>query len=389
MKICFCFDEDWEDPGGAWGWRIIQKALLKAYISSTPRHRRHAKFGFGTLPIADIAQAVGSLDKAVGLILGEQWVVWSTFAGPDLSRYAVELNIAGMTVDSMTPADARAMHVALSGQGGYLGAIQILPAIRAHWLTFEQPIPVDFRVYGEELRIFYRAFESEFEDDRDHVTFRSWVESGLFSAVRWEDSGVRGTIFDPYDTMEHAGRTGELESLLSGQLAFALNEVLIRSSELDPRLTLRLHAAIRAFEDHDTVEQLAHVSLSCRRYLEKLADALYPARKEKTNGREVGQSQYRNRLWAYISDEMESGTAREVTLANLKDLGDRVDALDSGANKGLHAENTASEVNRLLVTLLLVSHDILTLTTPGDRISYDPYREHITGLLKDWLAAED
>ncbi|MGW2033068.1 hypothetical protein [Streptomyces sp. NPDC001811] len=270
----------------------MQESLLRAFLSAAPEYRRHAKFGFGTLFIPQLASELGGFEKAVNVLLGENQAVWSTFTGPDLVNYAQKVNMAGMIVESLSPTDARAMHVKLLKAGGYLGAIQVSAKNPAHWEVFEHAIgAADFRVYGDELRMFYRGFESEGSDQRDHVTFNHWRKVGIFSSVRWEDLGVVGSIFDQYHTYEHAGRVSELEDLLSGQLSFVLHEVLMRASELDPDLTSRLHAAIKAFEYHDTAEQLAHVSLSCRRYIEKLADTLYPPRKSPS----------RAEIWAPIS----------------------------------------------------------------------------------------
>ncbi|MGW3718424.1 hypothetical protein ACWD8L_15025 [Streptomyces sp. NPDC005133] len=381
MKVCFLFNEDWRD-GEAWGWPVMKEELLRSFVASTPLHRRHARFSFGTIPFRDLSQRAGAIEAAVEAILGENWAVWSTFTGPDLCESVSQLDIAGMVVDSIAPADARAMHVLLKPCGGYLGAIQIVSVLPSHWLAFEAPIPCTLRVFQNELFVLYRGFELEVSDERDHSVISDWRDSGIFDSVEWEDSGVRETIFDPYLTREHSRRVGELEHLLTGQLASTVSEVLIRCSDIDPNLTTRLHGALKAFEEHDSVEQLAHVSLSCRRFIETLADALYPPRKGKVNGRDVGKAQYRNRLWAYINEKIDSRTARELVLANFADLGNRIDALDTSANKGLHAENTTSEINRLLLTLLVVSHELLTLNPPGGEFSFAPYKEEISKIAK-------
>jgi hypothetical protein len=388
MKVCFCFDEDWRD-GDAWAWPANQQSLVEAFMYNVPRHRRHAKFSFGSLFLHRLAEALGSSDSAVEQILGDKWVVWSTFAGPELSRYMRNMNIGGMVVDSIMPADVRSMHVALQECDGYLGAIQILFTIPVHWLVFEHRMPRKFRIIDNELRIFYSGFEAEVSDERDFVGFERWRSTGLFSSMKWEDTGLQETIFDPYATLEDGIRAAELEELLSGQFAFALHEVLMRSSDLDPNLTLRLHAAIKAFEGHDTAEQLAHVALSCRRYVELLADCLYPPREEKVNGRDVGASQYRNRLWAYVAENIESRASRDLILVNLRDLGARIDALDANANRGLHSNSNASEINRVLISLLVVSHDLLILAPLPDKISYRPYEDEVARMVRSLLESED
>ncbi|MDT6984484.1 hypothetical protein ACFSUJ_14570 [Streptomyces lusitanus] len=355
----------------------MRESLVRAFMESVPRHRRHARFSTGTLPLWRLAQEVGSTEAAANSVLGEHWAAWSTFFGPDLAKHVESFDIAGMVVESLAPSDARAMHIRLKGTEWYLGAVQIRPEIPEHWAVFLKGIPSRFRIFEDSLYLFHRGYELEVEDNRDHVEYREWESSGLFSSVRWEDSGVRETVFDPYDNMQHFRRLGEADELLHGQFSSALGETLMRCSDLNPNLTQRLHAAIKAFEGHETAEELAHVSLSCRRFTEKLADCLYPPRDEKVNGRKVGQAEYRNRLWAYVAENVTSDTSRELLIANVEDLGKRIDKLDSLSNKGLHSDVSSSDVNRLLLSLLVVTHDLISLRPPGGAFLYEPYETTI------------
>ncbi|MET9693342.1 hypothetical protein ABZY81_33685 [Streptomyces sp. NPDC006514] len=351
----------------------MREALVRAFMESAPRHRRHARVSAGTLPLRRLAQEVGSAQGAADSVLGEHWALWSTFLGPDLVKHIESFDIAGIVLESVTPSDARAMHIRLKDAEWYLGAVQIRPEIREHWAVFLKGIPSWFRIFEDSLYLFHRGYELELEDDRDHVEYREWETSGLFSSVHWEDSGVRETIFDPYDNMQHFRTLGEADELLHGQLSSALGETLMRCSDLDPKLTQRLHAAIKAFEGHETTEELAHVSLSCRRFTEKLADCLYPPREEKVNGKKVGRAEYRNRLWAYVAENVTSDTTRELLIANVEDLGKRIDKMDSLSNKGLHSDVSSSDVNRLLLSLLVVAHDLISLRPPGGTFAYEPY----------------
>ncbi|MGW1398847.1 hypothetical protein ACWCRF_09325 [Streptomyces sp. NPDC002405] len=362
---------------------------MRAFMESVPRHRRHARFSTGTLPLWRLAQEVGSTEAAANSVLGEHWAVWSTFLGPDLAKHIASFDVAGMVVESLTPSDARAMHIRLKGTEWYLGAVQVRPEIPEHWAVFLKSIPSRFRIFEDSLYLFHRGYELEVEDNRDYVEYREWEVSGLVSSVHWEDSGARETIFDPYDNMQHFRRLGEADELLHGQFSSALGETLMRCSDLDPNLTQRLHAALKAFESHETAEELAHVSLSCRRFTEKLADCLYPPREEKVNGRKVGQAEYRNRLWAYIAENVTSDTTRELLIANVEDLGKRIDRLDSLSNKGLHSDVSSSDVNRLLLSLLVVAHDLISLRPPGGAFSYKPYETTIRVFMEKVLHQEE
>ncbi|MER5814096.1 MULTISPECIES: hypothetical protein [Streptomyces] len=332
---------------------------------------------------------MGSTEAAANSVLGEHWAVWSTFLGPDLAKCIASFDVAGMVVESLTPSDARAMHIRLKGAEWYLGAVQVRPDIPEHWAVFLKSIPSRFRIFEDSLCLFHRGYELEVEDNRDYVEYREWEVSGLVSSVHWEDSGARETIFDPYDNMQHFRRLGEADELLHGQFSSAVGETLMRCSDLDPNLTQRLHAALKAFESHETAEELAHVSLSCRRFTEKLADCLYPPREEKANGRKVGQAEYRNRLWAYIAENVTSDTTRELLIANVEDLGKRIDRLDSLSNKGLHSIVSSSGVNRLLLSLLVVAHDLISLRPPGGAFPYKPYETTIRFFMEKVLHQEE
>lgn len=72
-------------------------------------------------------------------------------------------------------------------------------------------------------------------------------------------------------------------------------------------------------------------------------------------------------------------------MANIEDLGNRIDRLDNLSNKGLHSEVSTSDVNRLLLSLLVVAHDLLTLSPPGGTFRYDPYEKRIRQIVKSDL----
>ena len=112
--------------------------------------------------------------------------------------------------------------------------------------------------------------------------------------MAWEDIGLHYTIFDSYQSFEHAARLADLQTYLSEHLARVADEILLRAATLDPRLNDVLHAALSGFERIQTREEIAQVALSCRRFLQGLADALYPPRTEPVEGRSLGPNEYRN-----------------------------------------------------------------------------------------------
>src|SRR5262249_45374547 len=139
-------------------------------------------------------------------------------------------------------------------QTSYLGALEVTAANPAHWVVYDQSLIRMFRIVGDELRMFYAKADYEGGADRDEGMFEHWRKSGIFRSVECEDKGLRGTIFDEYDTLERARRRAELEDYLSGQLAAVVNEILIRLPDLDPNLPEALHAALRSFSSYESNE---------------------------------------------------------------------------------------------------------------------------------------
>jgi hypothetical protein len=95
----------------------------------------------------------------------------------------------------------------------------------------------------------------------------------------------------------------------------------------------------------------------------------------------VDADHYRNRLWAYVEEKI-AGSQQELILVNLKDLGGRVDRLNNAASKGIHADIEVGEVDRLLTSLLVVTHDILALTPPTATPNLEPYRESVEDFMR-------
>ena len=129
----------------------------------------------------------------------------------------------------------------------------------------------------------------------------------------------------------------------------------------------------------DNPEDWANAAHSCRRVLQDLADAVYPAQAETrtrtVNGKDreikLGADQYINRLVAHIEDLSESDRFNEIVGSHLSYMGDRLDALFGAAQKGSHATVTREEADRCVVYTYLLVGDILSLNT-GQLIPTQP-----------------
>jgi hypothetical protein len=383
LRTAFYFDEDVAFKSSL---SAPTTSVVTAITNEIPDHRRHVYIRAGTLPGASIAPNRATLIAIVENLLGVEFPTWTTMAPVELFEGLGARNVVAYVVQGISTKESRRVHDILTSTRGYMGAIEVKSNTDATWLLYGY-LPALYRIVGTELRMFYREYEYEYEreveDDRDHALFEQWQNSGLFSTVAWEDIGVQGTVFDPYDSIDHARLTGEVEELVGAQFSNVVDEIFMRVAQLDPRLFAQLHGALKSFEELDTADSLAHVSVSCRRFMERLADSLYPPRNTPVHGRTVNQAAYRNRLWAYVEESLTSESQRTLVIATLRDVGNRIDKLDSAANRGLHADATPSEVRRLLISLTALIYDLLTLTSPPKVASSTPYNENISRMLKE------
>jgi hypothetical protein len=109
---------------------------------------------------------------------------------------------------------------------------------------------------------------------------------------------------------------------------------------------------------------------SCRRILQDLADAVFPAtdrtRTKVVDGREITihlrEQHFINRILAFVEGSTSSGRFQEIVGSQLAFLGDRLEAVFRAAQKGSHATIVArEEADRYVVYTYLIVGDILSL----------------------------
>lgn len=127
-------------------------------------------------------------------------------------------------------------------------------------------------------------------------------------------------------------------------------------------------AAVYENLQSENPESWANAVHSCRRILQDLADALYPARADvvkaaggKAKTIKLGADNYINRLIAYLEEKSSSERFRELTGSNLAYVGDRLDSVFQAAQKGSHATVSKEEADRYVVYTYLLAGDILSL----------------------------
>lgn len=160
----------------------------------------------------------------------------------------------------------------------------------------------------------------------------------------------------------------ELASQIYNQLKFSgtvsncfdvlKNAVDDKLLDLNPAIAEQLMLAFKSISS-DKEEEWSQALTTCRRLLEGLADELYPASKEKFNGRAVGQGQYVNRLWAFMDGAIQSESNKDLAKAHIDFLGSWLDKVNKLTNKGVHAELDRIEAVKSVFHTYLVVADLL------------------------------
>ena len=118
-------------------------------------------------------------------------------------------------------------------------------------------------------------------------------------------------------------------------------------------------------------EDWSNAAHGCRRLLQDLADAVFPATesvrtKVSNTGQKLsiklGKDNYINRILAFVEDSSHSERFSEIVGSQLEFLGDRLDAIFKAAQKGSHAAIVnKEEADRYVVYTYLLAGDILSL----------------------------
>lgn len=127
--------------------------------------------------------------------------------------------------------------------------------------------------------------------------------------------------------------------------------------DLNPTIAEQLMLAFKSVSSSKE-EEWSHALTSCRRLLEGLADELFPAQKETTNGRSLGQNNYINRLWAFMDASIESKSNQELAKAHVDLLGNWIEKINKLLNKGVHAEIEQIEAIKTVFHIYLAIADI-------------------------------
>lgn len=287
----------------------------------------------------------------------------------DLSQTFTTATVYCWLFQNMTLEIAEALHSLLCNEcPSYLGAMDVDFSNHIHLQFFRNSLIEKYRFHGDRCSVFYAM---SYIDDPDNYLISELESFGY--AAKYEDTGARRTYFDNYDQIEHFKRVEEFRKTfikIHGMTLDIADDVISSLEELHPRLFDIFAAAAKALNRAETEEDLAQASLSGRRILEKLADYLYPPSNIKYKNRKVGNSEYKNRLWAYVETTVEKESIDQGIIST---LGKEVDRLIELFNKGLHANPTKEKVEESFKDLMYWIKYVVDLSPESIRKPYLAY----------------
>jgi hypothetical protein len=201
-----------------------------------------------------------------------------------------------------------------------------------------------------------------------------------FSDVGFEDTGMARTILDDFDTPRHFERVAAFRELLSAALDLDEDEIYqlaMLLEDLSPKLFNALGAAAERLVVAENEEDLAQVALSGRRYMEQLADALFPAVDGKHRGRTLTTAAYKNRLWAFVEDHDTNESTR------LQEIGAEIDRVIEELNGGLHGNRPKERIAAVICDAAVLTARLFSLAPEKISSGYLAYIESWRGFVEE------
>lgn len=378
MNIAFLFNSDHEIYNGFYGYPILELILKQCILQNINRNMKVSVGDIVTFSVASQSKTPTyeyfyELNKKVYTPYKFDYLIQ-----PKLENISKKATIYCLFIQNMPDESALSMNNALKNDDTYLGAMDIDLKNIFHTHFFKKSLILSYRIQGKNCSIFYSMSENEDPDS----SVKEYFENYGYHVIH-EDIGAVHTIFDEYyDLDEHLSRIQDFKEVflqLPSMNIDILDDLIISLEELHPKLFNAFSALARTYNRIETDEDIAQCSLSGRRILEQIADYLYPPSHEKYKGRDVGNAQYKNRLWAYIETTVNNNS---LDFSNIQRIGKDVDRLIVLFNSGLHSNLKKNDLDYLLEQLVFFIIEIITLSPTAARKPYLAYEENINDFMK-------
>jgi hypothetical protein len=372
VNIALLFDASNPALGLAYGDEVMRRILRTGVLQRRQAHVR--------VCVGDILTRALTPDWSVQKILA---AVYSPIRFDRRRRESLAQAVADSTVfcwllQSLTEDAADELDTVIAATPGYLGAMDVSFGDPVQLALFRQSLPEYIRFRGAAASVLYTGQN----EDPDRALRELLEEEGM--TVTYEDIGARKTAFDRYTDPAHFRRIEYFQRVAAtfdGTSEEMLSELALVIEEIHPELFDALNSAMRAIATAETGEDLAQAALSGRRFLEALANYWYPPRDQRVNGRKVGPAEYRNRLWAYLTEA--AATADPPTPGDVEALGSTLNELIDRFNAGLHASTGSAFVEQSFSALLTWLAAVIRLNPHAAARPYLAYEPELMGYFRD------
>jgi hypothetical protein len=178
------------------------------------------------------------------------------------------------------------------------------------------------------------------------------------------DSGVRATLYDFATRTYHELLFSEIQADLFSSVRSEIDSYLGPASGNSLQKIDSINERLRAGD----IEAISHAMTTCRRLIDAVADAVYPASAEgvEVDGQQlaVDKSKVLNRLSAFAYSQGTPKGRRTRLNRGLRDIYDRV-------SKGVHADISADEAKFVFIQTYLLLGELLMLESSGGEFARD------------------
>lgn len=369
MNIAVLFNSDHSKYNYMYGQKIQESILSTKVLQEGNRQLK--------VSIGDVLIPFNTDDSLIKSKL-YYWHPWHRIHDEKLKQTYLKATVYAWVIQNITHEIAEKLHKQLSIDEAYLGIHQVDFSHSIHLALYRNSMIPLYRIEGYNCNKFYSMSDTEELNDSDLLE----LEKYGFKSIGWEDNGARQTIFDDFDTIEHFQKVNDFEKTISPYIdEYSASELVMLIEDLSPKLFNALGAAIRVLANASNEEEFAQVSLSARRYIEQLADILFPPQDVLVNGKRVTKAEYKNRIWAFISEAIDQN--EENRLEKIKALGDEVDRLVIEVNAVLHSEQSKERMFNSFIDLAKLSILLLNLPSSKTKNPYHAFDSNLTKFINE------
>lgn len=372
MNIALLFNSGAPEFNGFYG-DAIRKIVFG--LSILQASKRHMKVSVGDVSIYGRSKTWDGYDQLAERVYFAN--TWSLIHERRLRATFRKATVYALTFENMTQEIASQLHARLNSEESYVGLLEIDYAYGPHLALFRNSMITRYRIEGASCRVFFSMGEADGRDEQEPIEIRKLG----YTDVDWEDRGAHGTIFDDFDTLEHFQRVTNFRKAMTSHLRGGENEayeLVMVLEDLNPQLFNSLGAAVVALERTQNEEDIAQAAITCRRYMERLADVIFPARAADYKGRKVGKEQYKNRIWAFVVENADDSM-------QISALGKEVDRLIKEFNAGLHSDQDKPRMLQALADAATLTAALLALNPIEGRKPYYAHQKRILEFLQETI----